>query len=279
MKIHSCFRGPLLAGLMAGAVAGWGAQDGPDEVTTTNGLGMRFRSVPGTSVLFSVWPTRVRDFEAFVAATGYDATAGVYSIDPTGWVQTGANWRAPGFLQTDEHPACGLSWLDAQAFCTWLTNRERSAGRIAATQSYRLPTDREWNAAAGVTAETGQAFPWGQDWPPAAAAGNYAGSEARDATWPGGWATIPNYDDGYPRTSPVGRFAANKLGLHDMSGNVWQWCEDLYSASGNNRVVRGASFRVDVPDILKLGRRGDGAPESRYVHRGFRCVLTRPVSG
>ncbi len=279
MKIRPYFRGSLVTGLLACAVTGWGAQAGTDGLTVTNGLGMQFRPVPGTTVLFSVWITRVRDFEAFVAATGYEATAGVFSIDATGWVQAGANWRDPGFPQTGEHPACGLSWLDAQAFCTWLTGRERAAGHITATQSYRLPTDREWIAAAGVTTGNQQAFAWGESWPPPATAGNYAGREARDAAWPGGWATISGYDDGYPRTSPVGRFAANQFGLYDLSGNVWQWCEDLYAASGTNRVVRGASFRVDVPDILRLGRRGDGAPESRYVHRGFRCVLTQPASG
>ena len=241
----------------------------------TNGLGMEFRPVPGTTVLFSVWVTRVRDFAAFVAATGYDATAGVYSIGREGWVQAGASWRDPGFPQTDFHPACALSWVDAQAFCDWLTRHERAAGRIAAAQCYRLPTDTEWDAAVGLTTVNQDAFPWGAAWPPPAGAGNYAGSEARDAAWPAGWQTITGYDDTHARTSPVGSFAPNGFGLYDMSGNVWQWGEDLYAAPGPNRVVRGASFRVDVPDILRLGRRGDGAPGSRYVHRGFRCVLTQ----
>src|SRR5258708_5467616 len=67
----------------------------------TNSLGMKFRPVPGTTVLFSVWVTRVRDFAAFVADTGYDAMAGVFSIGHENWEQAGASWKNPGYLQTD----------------------------------------------------------------------------------------------------------------------------------------------------------------------------------
>ncbi|MDB6126360.1 MAG: Non-specific serine/threonine protein kinase, partial [Verrucomicrobia bacterium] len=103
--------------------------------------------------------------------------------------------------------------------------------------------------------------------------GNYAGEEAKDETWPTEWAPISGYNVGYPRTSPVGTFRANRFGLYDMSGNVWEWCEDLYDSKGITRVVRGASYRVYLPELIKLTRRGDGQPDSRYVHRSFRCVL------
>ena len=51
---------------------------------------------------------------------------------------------------------------------------------------------------------------------------------------------IKGYDDGYATTSPAGSFPANGYGLYDMSGNVWQWCEDWFDASQKERVVRGA---------------------------------------
>ena len=96
---------------------------------------------------------------------------------------------------------------------------------------YRLPTDAEWSAGVGLQGEEGtnpkekagkiQLYPWGKEWPPPAGAGNYAGEEAKTGDWPG-WSVIEGYNDGYPRTSPVGSFPANANGLYDMGGNVCQ---------------------------------------------------------
>jgi hypothetical protein len=93
-----------------------------------NSLGMRFVPVAGTKVRFSIWKTRVQDYEAFRAATG-------------------RAWSKPGFAQGPTHPAVNLSADDASAFCAWLTNKERREGRLAARQRYRLPTDLEWSTA------------------------------------------------------------------------------------------------------------------------------------
>jgi hypothetical protein len=62
-----------------------------------NSLGMKFVPVAGTQVLFSVWDTRVQDFEAFVKSTDYDPRVGMYSLSKDGWKQRGATWRKPGF--------------------------------------------------------------------------------------------------------------------------------------------------------------------------------------
>lgn len=121
-----------------------------------NNLGMKFVPVQGTNVLFSIWETRVKDFEAFVEATGHNATGGMYSLEKGGWKQAGKTWKDPGFEQTGEHAVCGVSWEDATAFCEWLTKEERKAGRIAAEQSYRLPSDVEWSAAVGLKKESGK---------------------------------------------------------------------------------------------------------------------------
>lgn len=252
-----------------------------------NSLGMKFVSIPGTSVWFSVWDTRVQDFAAFVAATHYDATQGVVAITGAGWKQTGATWRDPGFPQGPLHPVCAVNWADAEAFCAWLTRKEKAEDLITPAQEYRLPTDLEWSAAAGMPPEPGSTpaerdrptltlYPWGIAWPPPRGSGNFAGEEAADHDWPPGARVISGYTDGYPRTSPVGAFRANRFGLHDMGGNVWQWCGDWRAPDHRRRVLRGGSYYNAMPRDLLLSRRADfDPPETRAVNFGFRCVLVR----
>ena len=252
-----------------------------------NSLGMKFVPVPGTKALFSIWDTRVKDFEAFVKSTGFDATGGMVSLHKGKPAQNGATWKNPGFLQTPDHPVVGVSWEDAKAFCKWLTEKERKSARIEVEQEYRLPTDMEWNAAVG-----GGKYPWGNLWPPPKAAGNYAGREAKDEDWPDKMSVIEGYRDDYARTSPVGSFIANEYGLFDMGGNVCQWCEDWYRAEiqpkelldkytflkqddggKKYRVVRGASWNISDPDSISSSIRDYVTPDSRSDRGGFRCVL------
>jgi len=237
--------------------------------------------------MFSVWETRVGDFEAFVRATGYNATAGCWTLGKDGWKQRGESWKNPGFMQTDKHPVCGVSWDDAQAFCQWLTEKERREGKIKSGQSYRLPTDAEWSIAVG-----GGKYPWGEQWPPPSGAGNYGGEEAKDGRGPDDYEVIQSYRDGYERTSPAGSFTANKYGLYDMGGNVWEWCEDWYRKEMNSvelrkqysvldddkggttyRVLRGASWVDNDPGGTRSSCRVGLYPAGRIGSRGFRCVL------
>jgi hypothetical protein len=253
-----------------------------------NTLGMKFASVPGAGVLFAVWDTRVQDFEAFVKESGYDATGGMYSLGSDGWKQRGNTWRSPGFPQGGTHPVCGVSWNDAKAFCAWLTEKERREGRLGPDQEYRLPTDAEWSVAAGLDEPRGgtpqskslgikSVYPWGPQWPPPSGAGNYAGREARDRAWPSDWSVIDAYGDGYSRTSPVGSFTANRFGLYDMGGNVWQWCEDCFNGSSGSRVLRGGSFASNLAGDLLSSNRNISDPDKRYDFDGFRCVLVAVV--
>jgi formylglycine-generating enzyme required for sulfatase activity len=254
-----------------------------------NSLGMKFVPVAGTQVLFSVWDTRVLDFETFVKSTDYDAAGGMYSLGKDGWKQRGATWKEPGFSQGANHPVVGVSWNDAKEFCKWLTKRERSAGDLSQDREYRLPKDEEWSAAVGLKNEAGSTpeeksgkialYPWDipqkrdKSWPTPSGAGNYCGEESRIGNEPKDRSVIEGYNDGYPRTSPVGSFEANFSGLHDMGGNVWQWCEDWYNAQAQYRVLRGASWNSYYPDFLLASYRFNFVPDSRFGTFGFRCVV------
>jgi formylglycine-generating enzyme required for sulfatase activity len=245
----------------------------------TNQLGMVFREVKPGELFFSVWETRVRDFRAFTKATGHNAKAGVISMKDGEFSEFGHHWEAPGWEQTDDHPAVGLNRFDGTKFCEWLTQQERELGRVPEGFEYRLPTDQEWSYAAGLTDEPGARaserdgrvtdhYPWGTAWPPPSLAGNYAAG-----------------DDGYPFTAPVGRFPPNEYGLHDLGGNAWEWCLDAYddqaSPTESRGVLRGASYMYSMtePGVLLTSRRRDptwSKPGVRNIEMGFRCVLARP---
>jgi formylglycine-generating enzyme required for sulfatase activity len=108
-------------------------------------------------------------------------------------------------------------------------------------------------------------YPWGNQWPPPKGAGNYYKSLKAD---------------NFEYTSPVGSFAANKLGLHDMGGNVYEWCEDWYDpAAKAYRVLRGASWRNRGPGVLLSSRRSLSTPDYRSLYVGFRCVLVGGSGG
>jgi Sulfatase-modifying factor enzyme 1/Trypsin-like peptidase domain len=249
-----------------------------------NSLGMRFVPVSGTEVLFSIWDTRVRDFQAFVEQTKYDATGGMWSLGKDGWKQGRGTWKDPGFQQGATHPVVGVDWTDSKAFCDWLTKIEQAHGLLPKEMVYRLPTDEEWSLAIGLGYEVGftpeernqripQVFPWGKEWPPPSGSGNYAGDEFKIGNEPTAWTGIKGYNDGWPRTSPAGTFRPNAFGLYDMGGNVQQWCEDWYDST--EKVVRGSSWANYVYPALLSGNRVHGNPTDRQDSTGFRCVVTR----
>ena len=247
-----------------------------------NSLGMQFVPVEGTEVLFSIWDTRVQDFQAFVEQTKYEATGGMWSLGKDGWKQGGGTWRAPGFQQGATHPVVGVNWTDSKAFCDWLTKTEHARGLLPKQMVYRLPTDEEWSLAVGLGYEVGftpeernrripQVFPWGKEWPPPSGSGNYAGDEFKIGNEPTDWIGIKGYNDGWPRTSPAGSFRPNAFGLYDMGGNVQQWCEDWYDS--NEKVVRGSSWAMYVYPAILSGNRVHGNPADRQDSVGFRCVV------
>jgi len=97
--------------------------------------------------------------------------------------------------------------------------------------------------------------------------GNYSGEED-------GWsAEIDGYTDGAKFTAKVGSYTANRLGIHDLGGNVWEWCSDWYNAQKDARVIRGASFNQGAARFLLSSQHGGKPPGVREANLGFRCVV------
>ncbi len=252
-----------------------------------NSLGMEFVAVPGTKIYMCRTVTRVKDFRSFAEATGYHQKGGMFVLkvkdgEPEEIEDHHATWDHPGFAQGENEPVVGVTWKTAQAFCAWMTTKE--------ARKYRLPTDQEWSAAAGHGK-----YPWGDLWPPPKGAGNFADESLAKLAPGNDWVLVAkNYDDGAMRTSPVGSYPANALGLFDMAGNVWQWCEDPYKASMNSpdileknaelkdernsrglpyRVARGSSWSDVEEYALRTAHRLGVDEDTPGDLNGFRCVI------
>ncbi|MFT4047753.1 MAG: formylglycine-generating enzyme family protein, partial [Solimonas sp.] len=232
------------------------------------------------------------EFGRFVAATGYvteaerygwsfvfaghlpPALCGLRVAGTPWWCRVdGACWRRPEGPHSDiaargDHPVVHVSWNDAQAFCRW--------------SGLRLPTEAEWEYAArgGLVR---QRFPWGDELTPQ---GRHLCN-----VWQGDFPAHDRADDGYAGTAPVRAFAPNGYGLHGVVGNVWEWCEDWFSASaharagaprrnprgpahGEARVIKGGSFlcHASYCNRYRVAARSSNAPDSSTSHMGFRCA-------
>ena len=216
-------------------------------------------------------PVTVASFGRFVAATGFETTAerlGSGSVMQFGtgrWrLLDGANWRRPqGPSQAPapaDHPVTQVSWADASAYCAW-------AGQ-------RLPTEYEWEHAARAGHENAPAYAFGDA---LLREGDYLAN-----VWTGVFPIINTQADGYPLTSPVGRFGLSPLGLADMAGNVWEWTSSPYrpypqresSDEFPEKVMRGGSYLCDpkVCHGFRVSARGHATPDSSLMHVGFRCA-------
>jgi formylglycine-generating enzyme required for sulfatase activity len=238
---------------------------GPDEAVAT----IREDEVPVSIALpFAVGRFAVTrgEFAAFDAATGHGMGGtchrlGVPGRDPR------LNWKSPGFVQSDRHPAVCVSWHDAKAYVAWLSS-------ITGKQ-YRLlsEAEREFAARAGTTTP----FWWGGTISTEQA--NYDGRIAYADGRTGEWRNS---------TVAVDSFLPNAWGLYNVHGNVWEWTEDCWNEknAGNPgdgtarssgdcslRVVRGASFN-NAPHTLRAARREREPAASRLVTFGFRVART-----
>ncbi len=188
-----------------------------------------------------------------------------------------------GSMRGDD-PVIYISWYDAVAYANWCSVRQglqpvyhidsSSGSQVlgwlltipdSAANGYRLPTEAEWERAARY-APSGEYVVY---------SGAADASELDSVAW---------YNRNSSRTNPVGTKRPNALGLHDLSGNVWEWCWNWYGAypsrpvsnpkgpaEGSDRVLRGGG-RISNADYCRVARRLYDAPESRDNYVGFRVA-------
>ena len=202
---------------------------------------------------------------------GFDTAEGTFAQDPK------YNWKDPGFTQTDQHPVVNVTWNDAQRFLKWLGDKEKT--------SYRLPTEAEWEYA--CRAGTTTAYWHGDDPEGLAAVANVADASLA-AKFPS--LTTIEANDGHAFTAPVATYQPNPLGLLDMHGNVWEWCQDAYredyeeltgtnplhedASAGVSRVIRGGGWRAEASGC-RAAFRYRHSPAYRSNYFGFRVARSR----
>ncbi len=279
------FREPEMVQVPGGAF--WMGQPNPDIIKYYDGqtLIKSEDEQPVHRVLLNdfeiaKYTVSIGEFRVFMRESGYVTDAernvlfeGSFIRDPveqTYESKPGINWQHDVFgreQDNDRHPVIHVSWNDATAYCQWLS---RKTGK-----PYRLPTEAEWEYAAKGPSR------WEEH-----------GAEYQEDLNAVAWYV----ENSGGTTHPVGQKAANDLGIHDMLGNVNEWCWDWYDTHyyakchaepgrcienpqgpewGDNHVIRGGSWRGDARSC-RASHRG-GHPPHRYNNLGFRLVLS-PLS-
>ncbi len=224
---------------------------------------------PIPTIFMDQSPVTVAKFDEFVRETGYTTeaqkfgNAGVFDTITHEWkLVDGANYLYPlgrenGKAQSN-YPATQVSWNDVTAYCLWAHKR--------------LPTKFEWEyASMNANAQYNKKYPWGDS---LIVNGKYMAN-----VWEGKFPVVNTVADGYAYTSPVGAFGKTPLGLTDIGGNVWQWCQDWKNendtaSAKSEKIQMGGSFLCDLKVChgYKISSISSSTPETSLCHLGFRCV-------
>ncbi len=219
------------------------------------------------------YPITLAQWQRFATATSYKSEAetsgGSYFWNGSEWkMDPNKNWKSPGFKQEANHPVVCVSWNDVQQFHGWLN----SLGFKDAS-TFQSPSEAQWEYACRAGTSTPYHF------------GNQLnGIQANcDGNFPYGTDKKGPYLE---KTTPVGKYPANAWGLHDMHGNVLEWCADWYGdypngsirdpegiSNGEHRVLRGGSW-LDYANYCRAATRYRNLPAHRLSHCGGRDFLS-----
>lgn len=193
----------------------------------------------------------------------------------------GTQWRKPGyagpFELREDHPVVHVSWTDSKNFCKWLNERGKAEGL-----TYDLPTEAQWEWA--CRAGAGTRYWWGADEDTTGTVANVGDKSLKKAhaDWP---RRIMAMDDGHAYCAPVGSYKANAFGLHDMLGNVWEFCSTNYGPypkqpvtdPGSLDLNRGYAVRgggwSNAPNDARCASRNADPPHFGHSNLGFRVAL------
>lgn len=214
-----------------------------------------FMTAPGWTFKIGRYPVTNKQFRRFVEADGYGDDR--WWTDEKGrQYRDEGNWTEPRYwddqdLNWPNQPVVGVSWYEAQAYCTWLAHELRQQGQLTKRETVRLPTQAEWETAA--RSHDGSAYPWGQAFDPANA--NTAESDLNQTT------PVDLYPDG-----------ATPEGVWDLLGNAWEWSQD--DRSFGKAICGGAFYtKTTTSPADDVG----GLPGRGNPSYGFRCVVV-PLS-
>ncbi len=203
------------------------------------------------------YPVTNAQYAAFLEATGHKAEDEWLKKEKSGWFSSKVKVVGIKFPSGGEtHPATHFSWLDAVAFCRWLSQESG--------QTVRLPTEAEWEKAArgglpptgGDQVGSGRIYPWGNEFDQ----------------------TKLNSEDGGPgKTTPVGRYSPegdSPYGVADMAGNVLEWCSTIWAEEAYPFQVQDEWSRdyLDITSVARVLRGGAFDYGSKYVRCSLRNV-------
>jgi len=200
---------------------------------------------------------------------------GKYEVTQAQWksVMKTTPWKGEYSVKEGaDYAATYMSWEDAVKFCSEITKQDRLSGKLPAGWEYRLPTEAQWEYACRAGSRTRYSF--GDD---ESRLGDYA------------WYKKNAWDIGEKYAHRVGVKRANVWGLHDLYGNVWEWCRDGYkqelpggtdpevTTKAADRVIRGGSWDFAAWSC-RSARRNGGVPGNRLIILGFRLAAVQVSS-